>query len=67
MTANAPKVKRQIDSGNLNRLAHARGFNGVAGLARHIRRNRVTVWKAVRWPSQMRPTYELICEALNDA
>jgi hypothetical protein len=69
MAGQTEKVKRnfpRVDTGNVNRLAYAAGFQGVAGLAQHIRRNRVTVWKAVRWPNQMAPTYKLICEALNE-
>lgn len=51
---------------NLVSLCWAAGFPGVSGLARHINRNRVTVWRAVRWPDQFGPTYRAILEALYD-
>jgi hypothetical protein len=66
MTPLATKVKKNITVENLNQLAWARGYRGVAGLARHLNRHRVTLWKAARQPDQHGPTFNLICEALND-
>lgn len=67
MTPATHKVKLNITIKNVNRLAWQAGFEGVAGLARHLKRNRTTIWKAVRWPDQHSPTFNLICEALNGA
>lgn len=50
---------------NLNELCWKAGFNGVAALARHLGRNRVSLWKAVRWPDQFRPTYSSIQKSLS--
>ena len=65
MSHNTAKVKSQVTVQNLNQLCYVAGYRGVAGLARHIGRHRVTVWKAVRWPDQNGPTFNLISEALN--
>jgi hypothetical protein len=55
----------KVNSGNLRALCWARGFRGVPGLARRIRRHRITIWRAVRNPKQYGPTYQKISEALN--
>ena len=54
----------QITKESIQALAWGAGFKGVPGLARAIKRHRITVWRAVRWPDQFGPTYRLICEAL---
>ena len=64
MTPTTNNVKPNLTVNTVNRLAWEAGFDGVAGLARHISRNRVTVWKAVRWPDQHTPTFNKIVEAL---
>lgn len=56
--------KRTVNTETVDRLSWLRGFQGVAGLARHIGRSRNTVWRAVRWPDQFGPTFKLIEEAL---
>jgi hypothetical protein len=59
------KVKRNVTRENFNQICWARGFRGVAGLARHLARNRVSLHRAVRYPSTHKPTYNLIVEALS--
>ena len=54
----------QITKESIQALAWGAGFKGVPGLARAIKRHRITVWRAVRLPDQFGPTYRLICEAL---
>lgn len=49
---------------NLSRLAHARGFRGVAGLARRVGRHRVSIYRALKNPNQNRPTMRAIERAL---
>lgn len=66
-----PRVKKvnaenqKVTAANIVELSWQRGFRGVTALAKHIDRNPVTVWKAVRWPDQFGPTYQKIEEALN--
>lgn len=64
MTA-SPKVKRNVTRENFTQLCWARGYRGVAGLARHLGRNRVNLFRAVRYPATHRPTYNLIVETLS--
>lgn len=56
-TQDAPQ---KVTTENLTALCWSRGFKGVPSLARKIHRSRVTLWRAVRWPDQFRPTYNLI-------
>ena len=49
----------------LNQRAWAAGFRGVAGLAKHVGRHRVTLHNAVRYPERYGPTVAAIEEALN--
>jgi hypothetical protein len=66
MRPKLPKVKREnpVTTENLESLAWQRGHRGVPGLARAINRERTTVWRAVRWPDQFGPTYNLIVKEL---
>ena len=48
----------------LEGLCWQRGYKGVPGLAKAIKRERSTVWRAVRWPDQFGPTYKKIVKAL---
>lgn len=50
---------------NLSRLAHAKGFRGVAGLARRLGRNRVTLYQALKNPNRYKPTVKAMQEALD--
>lgn len=54
-----------VDSRNLRALCWARGFRGIPGLAKHIGRSRVTVWRAARRPDQFGPTYAKMLKALS--
>jgi hypothetical protein len=56
---------KKVNQKNLRQLCWQSGFHGVSGLANHIDRSRITVHRAVRWPDQFGPTYQLIQEALN--
>lgn len=49
---------------NLQALAWKAGYKGVPGLARALKRHRITVWRAVRWPDQFGPTYRAILAAV---
>lgn len=64
-TVKVTSAKVGISTETLEPLCWARGFKGVPGLAKHIKRDRNTVWRAVRWPDQFGPTFKLITEALN--
>jgi hypothetical protein len=55
---------RKVNKGNLRMLCWTRGYRDIAGLARSIKRNRVTVHRAVARPDQFGPTYHLIEKAL---
>jgi hypothetical protein len=55
---------QQITASNLERLSWSRGFDGVPGLADHIGRARVTVWRAVANPQRFGPTYQKLLAAL---
>jgi DNA-binding MurR/RpiR family transcriptional regulator len=66
MSPTIKNVKPSVTVSTVNRLAWTAGFEGVAGLARHIRRNRVTVWNAVRFPDRHTPTFNKIVEALTN-
>ncbi len=54
----------KVNVKNLRRLCWQRGFHGVAGLARKLGRNRVTIYRAIEHPSRFGPAYKLIQEAL---
>lgn len=63
MVTAARKVNR-ISTGNLRTLCWQHGYKGVVGLAKALKRNRVTIHRAVRWPDQFGPTYQKIERAL---
>ncbi|MFO1461246.1 MAG: hypothetical protein U1G08_17820 [Verrucomicrobiota bacterium] len=54
----------EITPKNLSQLSHARGFRGVAGLARRLGRDRGTLYRAARRPERFRPTIRAMREAL---
>jgi hypothetical protein len=54
----------KITTKNLRRLAWARGYHGVAGLARGIGKSRVAVYSAVRTPHRFAPTFKKLQEVL---
>jgi DNA-binding phage protein len=54
----------QITSDNLSQIAHAKGFRGVAGLARRLGRDRGTLYRAVRRPRRFGPTILAMRKAL---
>ena len=58
------KARRKINTGNLRRLCWARGFEGVAGLAKALGKSRVTIHRAAKRPGLFGPTYKLMEEAL---
>lgn len=58
------RTERKIKPENFERLCWEAGYEGPAGLARHINRHRVTVHRAVRKPKQYGPTFAKIQEAL---
>jgi len=58
--------ERKINTKNLTELCWRKGFRGVPALARHVKRARSTIWRAVRWPDQFGPTYQKIQEALSE-
>lgn len=58
-------VPHQITTENIQRLAFVAGYKGVADLARSLRRNRVTVWRAVKDPQRYGPTFSAIKKALH--
>lgn len=62
----AEKKVNKISTGNLRMLCWQRGYKGVVGLARKLKRSRVTVHRAVKRPHQFGPTYQLIEQALNE-
>lgn len=66
ISVNNIKVRRipELSSSTLRELCWRAGYSGVVGLARHLGRSRVTIHRAVRWPDQFGPTYELIRKAL---
>ena len=64
MNPEAKKVKCEITTATVARLAWSRGYKGVAGLAKALGRNRVTIWCAVRWPGRYGPTMKMIEEVL---
>lgn len=64
MTPASSKRNRRLSIRRLRDLADAAGFDGVHGLARHLGRNRVTIYKALRFPSQYGPTITAIEHAL---
>lgn len=57
-------VAEKIKPENFERLCWKAGYEGPAGLARHIGRHRVTVHRAVKNPKQYGPTFRRIKEAL---
>jgi hypothetical protein len=57
---------QRITARNLAQLAWAAGHRGVTGLAKSIRRHRVTVYRAVREPNRHRPTFRAIHKALGN-
>lgn len=57
----------RITPRELRRLAHVRGYDGVAGLARRIGRSRQTVYRALRNPERFGPTVELIRRHIRNA
>lgn len=57
-------TKRNKRTEDLARRVRRAGFFGVAELARMIGRNRVTVYKAIRNPSQFGPTARAIDAAI---
>lgn len=58
------RAPKKIKPENLERLCWVAGFEGVSGLARHIKRHRVTVHRAVKNPEQYGPTFRKIEEVL---
>jgi len=61
------KTANKINTKTLVPLCYRAGFAGVPALARSIKRERTTVWRAVRWPDQFGPTFKLITDALQRA
>jgi len=55
---------QKINTKTLVPLCYANGFRGVGALAKKIRRTPCTVWRAVRWPDQFGPTFDLITQTL---
>lgn len=54
----------KVNKKDLRRLCWQKGFHGVSGLARAIRRNRAVVYHALENPTRYRPTIRLIENAL---
>lgn len=57
-------MELQLTSRNLARLAAINGFASVEDLASEVRRNRVTLYTALRLPSAYGPTIRALDRAL---
>lgn len=55
----------QINNKTLKTLCWRKGMS-VGQLARKIKRARPSIYRAIRFPEQHRPTYTRIVEALNE-
>lgn len=64
VTPTRSQTSRRLTRRTLRHLARKR-FGGVAGLAAHIGRNRVTVYSALRDPARYGPTLAAIRDALD--